>query len=109
MITQDQIDKIQKLKAKRYSQSKVAKELHLSRSTVARYWEVEKKTVGGKSTSKKFGLDDLFFVSKCGSCGLIYPKPKFLPSWNCPGCKKVVHWKVCWYKSNMFQNRERFI
>jgi hypothetical protein len=75
--------------------------LGISRSTVARYWDGEKKTVGGKPTSKKFGLDDLFLVGKCNTCGLIYPMPKFLPFWNCPGCKKHLQWKKCWYKENV--------
>ncbi|MEW6570236.1 MAG: AAA family ATPase [Nitrospirota bacterium] len=39
MITDDDKEKIQDLKVKGYSQAKVARELGLSRSTVARYWK----------------------------------------------------------------------
>jgi hypothetical protein len=98
MITQDQIDEIQHLKARRYSQSRVAEKLAISVSTVARYWDQRKKLKNGRLTPKKFDLDDLFLIGKCGSCGLVYPKPKFLYSWTCPGCNVVVKWKSCWYK-----------
>ncbi len=97
MITHDTIDKIQKLKARRYSQDKVAKELKISRSTVARYWSVEKEPSGGRVAPKKLGLDDVFLLGKCPLCGLFYPKPKFMPVWSCPGCKKQTSWKDCWY------------
>ena len=97
MITQDVIGKIQKLKARRYSQGKVAEKLEISRSTVARYWKGEKKLSGGKAASKKLGLDDLFVVEKCPHCGLSYPKPKFIAAWYCPGCKKPTVWPKCWY------------
>ncbi len=79
------------------SQTKVAERLHISRSTVAKYWQSEKKSITSKLTSRKFGLYDLFYVGKCTGFGLIYPKPKFLPLWNCPGCKKDSGWKICWY------------
>ena len=92
MITQDQIDQIQKLKAKRYSNKKIAEKLKISTSTVARYLPSEKKTISSKLSTKKFGLDDLFLLGKCKDCGLIYPKPKFLPLWNCPACKTPSHW-----------------
>ena len=98
MITQDEIDEIQNLKARRYSQSRVAEKLAISISTVARYWDQGKKLKGGGLSPKKFDLDDLFYIYKCGNCGLVYPNPKFLYSWTCPGCKKEVHWKSCWYK-----------
>lgn len=98
MITQDEIDKIQNLRARRYSQSRVAEKLGISISTVARYWDQGQKLTAGKLTPKKFGLDDLFYMGKCGNCGLVYPNPKFLYSWNCPGCNKEMRWKSCWYK-----------
>ncbi len=101
MITQDQIDQIQKLKSKRYSQAKVAQKLSISRSTVARYWPSKKESITSRLTSKKFGLDDLFRVEKCKGCGLIYPKPKFLPLWKCPGCKKDSGWNICWYEKDI--------
>lgn len=97
MITRDTIDKIQKLKGRRYSQEKISKELKISRSTVARYWEEEKELSGAKAVPKKFDLNDLFHVGKCTHCGLIYPMPKFMPAWLFPGCKKQANWKNCWY------------
>lgn len=98
MITQDEIDKIQELKARRYSQSRVAEKLNISISTVSRHWHQGKKLKGSRLTTKKFGFDDLFHIGKCVNCGLVYPNPKFLRSWNCPGCNKVVYWETCWYK-----------
>jgi transcriptional regulator with XRE-family HTH domain len=98
MITQDEIDKIQNLKARRYSQSRVAEKLDISISTVARYWDQGEKLKGGSLSPKKFDLDNLFRMAKCVNCGLVYPNPKFLRSWTCPGCNMVMEWKSCWYK-----------
>ena len=98
MITQDEIDKVKKLKAKRYSQSRVAKELGISISTVARYWHSGEKLSGGKLTPKQYNLGALFYIGRCRNCSLVYPMPKFLYSWNCPGCNEPVQWKSCWYK-----------
>jgi hypothetical protein len=98
MITQDDIDRIQEMRARRYSQPRVARELKISVSTVARYWKPGKELRGSGPTPKKYGFGDLFSVGKCPSCGLVYPNPKFLYSWNCPGCKKSVHWPSCQYK-----------
>jgi transcriptional regulator with XRE-family HTH domain len=86
MITKDDITRIQNLKAKDYSQTKVAQELNISRSTVARYW-------GGR----KLSLNDLYLVSPCSACGTVYPKPKFLANWKCPYCKKDFYWPNPWF------------
>jgi transcriptional regulator with XRE-family HTH domain len=88
MISQDDINKIRDLKSRRYSQGKVAQELGVSRSTVARYWG---------DSGKRLKLENLFQMGECRNCGLIYPKPKFLASWTCPLCKNVYSWKKCWY------------
>ncbi len=97
MITRDVIEKIQKLKERRYSQTKVAQELGISKSTVARYWHGEKQSTGSKAVPKRLGIDDVFVFTKCIHCGLAYPSPKFMPAWLCPGCKKQNSWKACWY------------
>jgi hypothetical protein len=86
VITKDDITKIHGLKARGYSQTKVAQKINISRSTVARYW-------GGK----KLNFNDLYLVSPCSGCGTAYPKPKFLPNWKCPYCKKDFYWVNSWF------------
>lgn len=86
MITQDDIKKIQDLRARGYSQSKIAQKLNISRATVARHWG-----------NKKLVLDDLFLVSACPKCGAVYPKPKFMPKWECAFCKEKFEWKKHWF------------
>ena len=86
MISKDDIAKIQALKAKRYSQAKVAKELNISRSSIQRYWG-----------PKRLTFDVLFLVSPCKECKTIYPHPKFLPQWKCPFCKKDFEWVNPWF------------
>jgi transcriptional regulator with XRE-family HTH domain len=101
MISQDMIEKIQKLKTRRYTQEKVAEQLGLSRSTVARYWGDRK----GTSLDKRVSKDDVvailgyfFQMGRCSDCGITYPKPKFLPEWKCPKCRATSGWGKCWYK-----------
>ncbi len=101
MYNQDVIDKVLELKKRRYSQGKVAKELAISRSTVARYWHLDEKAAEGKEPPKQPGYDLFFKISKCRFCGLVYPKPKFLPSWPCPRCKKRDTWPGCWYEKRV--------
>jgi hypothetical protein len=87
MITTDEEQKIKELKARGYSQSKIAKELNISRSTVARHW-------GGR----KLILSDLFAVGPCRRCKTVYPMPKFLPSFHCPYCKEEFFWWKLWFR-----------
>ncbi len=82
MITKDQINRIEELKARGYSQSKIAEKLKMSRSTVQRHWR-----------GKKLKLEDLFQIGRCHSCRAPIPKPKFLHSWTCPACKKPLKWE----------------
>ncbi len=96
MITLDTINEIKRLKERRYSQAKVAKQLNISKSTVARYWG-EKKDSVAKAGLKRVGFEDVFRIGKCDSCGLTYPKPKFMPAWQCPNCNKPDAWSGCWY------------
>jgi transcriptional regulator with XRE-family HTH domain len=86
MISKDERAKIQELKSRGYSQSRVAQALKISRSTVARNW-----------SSKKLTFDNLYLVSRCDTCGTVYPKPKFLTKWQCPYCKTSFHWKTPWF------------
>jgi predicted Zn-ribbon and HTH transcriptional regulator len=86
MLTQDDINKIQKLKERGYSQAKIASKLGISRSTVVRYWGI-----------KRLRFSDLFQLGPCPDCGTIYPKPKFMPNWKCPYCKKEYIWKNPWF------------
>ena len=86
MITKDDVAKIQELKKRGYSQDKVALELKISRSTVARNW-------GGK----RHTFRDLFLLGPCVRCGTVYPKPKFLIQWKCPYCEDDVYWKKPWF------------
>ncbi len=97
MITRDTIDEIQRLKETRYSQSKIAKLLNLSKSTVARNWHGEKGTAAHPVAPKRLRLEDLFLIGTCDDCGITYPMPKFLPSWACPGCYAETDWQKCWY------------
>ena len=101
MITQDMIDEIQQLKERRYNQKAVAEKLNISKSTVARYWDRKGELSGNKSATEKHDfyqvLFDLFYFSECESCGTVYPQPKFMPYWQCPGCKKQNSWPKCWY------------
>jgi len=90
MITQNDIEKIRELKEKGYSQQKVANELKLSRSTVARHWSNTK--------TLELTLNDLFAVAKCSGCETIYPTPRFLPEWKCPYCKAEFYWKEPQFK-----------
>jgi transcriptional regulator with XRE-family HTH domain len=60
------IDKIQKLKARRYTQEKVAEQLGLSRSTVARYWGRKKGTHLDQGVSKNDLVASLGFFFKWG-------------------------------------------
>jgi hypothetical protein len=87
MITSDDLEKIQVLKAKGYSQNKIAKELTISRATVARNWGQKKLTIA-----------DLFSVGACSSCGTIHPRAKYQPTFQCPYCKKIFTWREPWYK-----------
>jgi hypothetical protein len=88
MLTKIDIKNIQELKKKGYSRRRTARELGLNPKTVARYW-------GESVRSHRF--EDYFSWSSCNTCGVEYPCPKFLPTWQCPGCKKQVSWKDCWY------------
>ncbi len=97
MITRDTIDEIQRLKERRYTQDRVAKELKISRSTVARYWSGGKELSRGKTAPRKWGFEDVFVIRECPDCGLIYPCPKFMPVWFCPGCKRQNRWENCCY------------
>ena len=86
MITKDDISKIQELKARGYSQARVAQKLSISRATVQRYWG-----------AKRFTFDALFLMGACPGCRTIYPQPKFLPEWKCPFCKKDFQWVNPWF------------
>jgi predicted DNA-binding protein (UPF0251 family) len=86
MITKDEIKKIRELKARGYSQEKVAKEMKISRSTVQRHWR-----------GRKLKLEDLFIYAKCVHCKSPYPHPKFLSGWECPACRKPYTWYVPWF------------
>ena len=95
MITKDDIKKIQELRARGYSQSKIAQKLNISRATVARHWG-----------HKKLTLDDLFLVSACSICQTVSPKPKFQHSFRCPYCKKGFSWRTPWFKPEGIESTE---
>ncbi len=101
MYDQDVIDKILELKKRRLTQKKVAQQLGISRSTVARYWNLGKKAPEVNQAPKQFGYELFFEISRCRGCGLVYPKPKFLPSFPCPRCKKRETWPACWYEQRV--------
>lgn len=86
MVTKDELEKIKALKDRGYSQGKIATTLKISRSTVARHW--------GR---KRLTFDDLFSLAKCNQCGTLYPKPKFIHSWNCPYCGRFFTWNTKWF------------
>ena len=88
MLTRKDIENIQALKKNGYSRRRTAIELKLNPNTVARYW--------GESVKSR-RLEDYFLWGRCPHCQLEYPRPKFFPSWKCPGCKTERSWKECWY------------
>ncbi len=90
MLTKVDIENIQSLKKKGYSRRRTAAELGLNSKTVARYW-------GNPVLS--YRLEDYFSWTRCIGCGTEYPRPKFLPSWECPGCRMPVSWNGCCYRS----------
>ncbi len=96
MLTKDDVEKIRSLHERRYSHSKIARQLKCSRSTVRNYLGLGKKpyklALPQCPTSKALNILQLFGFGKCPSCGITYPMPKFMPSWRCPVCKKPSQW-----------------
>jgi hypothetical protein len=88
MLTKIDIENIRSLKEKGYSRRRVAIELGFNPKTIGRYW-------GESAISRR--LEDYFSWGCCDSCGIEYPKPKFLATWHCPGCRKQVSWVESWY------------
>ena len=98
MISDDQVEEIQRLKARRFSQHRIARDLKISRSTVARHWDGRNKPPTDKPAPRKLDFDDLFLLAECSNCHIVYPNPKFMPAWSCPGCRKQNSWQQrCWY------------
>ena len=99
MISQDTIQKIQRLKARRFTQENVAQQLGLSRSTVARHWGGRKGiSVEEEVSTVMAALKYYFEIGKCPDCGITYPRPKFLPEFKCPKCKTTWVWEKCFYE-----------
>ncbi len=98
MLTDDDVSKIQALKAKGYSKAKVAKTMGLARGTVAKYWGRKEERVS--LADLKARLDECFQWWTCPNpdCRLMYPAPRFLPEWSCPGCRKTYVWKEPQFK-----------
>ncbi len=90
MLTADDVKKIQDLKERGYSRAKVAKALGFSRGTVTKYWGGRGDRVSLGDLQRRF--DECFLWGPCRKCGLMYWKPKFLPSAACPGCKTGWSW-----------------
>ena len=89
MLTKIDIENIRSLKEKGYSRRRTARELGFNPKTVGRYW-------GDSPKSRR--LDNNFSWDRCDKCGIEYPRPKFLPTWQCPKCKKQTSWNGCWYE-----------
>ncbi len=91
MLTDDEVKKIQVLKERGYSETKVAKTLGLARGTVAKYWGSSGERVSLADLKRR--VDECFKWETCEECGLMYWAPKFLPTWHCPGCKTSYSWR----------------
>ena len=71
MISQDTIQKIQRLKGRRFTQENVAQQLGLSRSTVARHWGGRKGiSVEEEVSTVMAALKYYFQIGKCPDCGM---------------------------------------
>ncbi len=77
MLTKDDVDKIRSLHQRRYSHSKIAKQVKCYRSTVRNYLGLGKKSyklaLPKNTASKPFNIPELFQFGKCPSCGVTYP------------------------------------
>ncbi len=93
MLTEDHIQKIQNLKERGYAKARVAKTLNLSRGTVSKYWGGRGERVSLAALKDRF--DECFQWTTCSNqkCGLMYWAPKFLPTWDCPGCRSRRGWR----------------
>lgn len=89
MLTKSDVARINFLKQHGVSQRDTALLLRLDPKMVARYWG---------APVKRRRLADCFSWTRCSRCRVVYPGPKFLPSWQCPRCKKATNWKGCWYR-----------
>jgi hypothetical protein len=91
MLTDDDVAKIQTLKAKGYSKAKVANTMGLARGTVAKYWGARGERVSLADLKKRF--DECFAWWTCPDCRLMYWAPRFMPALECPECRSAHHWK----------------
>ncbi len=98
MLTDDDVAKIQALKAKGYSKAKVAKAQGLSRGTVAKYWGGRGDRLSLADLKKR--LDECFVWRTCPdpACRLMHWAPRFLPVFNCPGCRNTYSWRQPQFK-----------
>ncbi len=90
MLTDDEVKKIQELKERGYAKARVAKTLGVSRGTVSKYWGERGEHLSLAALKKRF--DECFRWAACPFCKLMYWAPKFLPGWQCPGCKRSYSW-----------------
>ena len=98
MLTDDDVSKIQALKAKGYSKARVAKTMGLARGTVAKYWGARGESVSLGDQKKRFDECFLWWTCPDPQCRLMYWAPRFLPRWECPGCRKTYTWKEPQFK-----------
>ena len=98
MLTDDDVAKIQALKAKAYSKARVAKTLGLARGTVAKYWGARGERVSLGDLKRRF--DECFVWRTCPdpACRVMHWAPRFLPAFACPGCRKTFFWKEPHFK-----------
>ncbi len=96
MLTEDDVVAIQELKERGYAKARVAKTLRLSRATVSKYWGRRGERVSLSNLKRWF--DECFHWSTCSRCALLYWAPKFLPWWQCPGCRTSQSWRAPHFK-----------
>jgi hypothetical protein len=89
MLTEGDVVAIRAFKKGGYSISRTARALGLNRKAVACCWGPAKNSTN---------LEDYFLWVPCTVCGLEFPHPKFLASFECPRCKNQLNWNDCWYK-----------
>ena len=93
MISRKKIEKIQQLQAQGTSVSQIARALKTSRPTILKHLnKTEPEEILDRDLTTPLKFDDLFEMGSCDKCGTIYPKPLFLPKFQCPFCKVSVLW-----------------
>ena len=97
MLTLKDVERIRVLKRKGFSKHRTARELGFNVKTVTKYWGEGSLSLTAFSNFS----NDYFAWGDCSNCAISYPTPKFLYTWQCPGCGKRCQWKSSWYSKRV--------